>query len=258
MYRSFRKTSKGILIIPCVISPLILGAFLLFPYQYQSPVWAESAHLFHPGIGEAVIDGSIGVGEWSEADAYTLQLSSASSTIFHGTLYVMQSSTDIYLAFNVNDDELTMGYIYGLYGDTLIFDFDDNNSGSLYQENENQVTIFAADPGYADNYYYEVTGASQLDTTIAGGTIDGQGDVDRHDFYNQYELRFPLCSGDEKDFCLYPGDILGLRIQYCDVFPIAEGFDLDVYSYPNNLNTSLVTIEIADVDTYTYLPLILK
>jgi hypothetical protein len=258
MNHSIKNVSSFLFILFCAVPILVFSVVFLFSAQHQPSVLAESAYLFHPGIGEAVIDGSIGVDEWNDADTHVMLLASANPTLLYGTLYVMQSSTDLYLAFNVNDDELTMGYIYGLYGDTLIFDFDDDNSGSLYEVNENQVTIFAADPGYADNYYYEATGASEPDTNITGGTTDGQGDVDRHEFYNQYELRFPLCSGDTKDFCLYPGDILGLRIQYCDVFPIEEGFDLDVYSYPNNLNTSLVTIEIADVNTYTYLPLIMK
>jgi hypothetical protein len=237
---------------------LLMVIVLILPSDNQPPVLAVSTHLFHPGIGTATIDGLIGVEEWSNADSYTILMEHSVAPDLYGTLYVMQSETDLYFAFNVNDDELTTGYLYGLYGDTLEFSFDDNNSGSLFEIDENHVLIYAADPWYEDGHFSNVTGSSDPDTNQPGGTTDGEGAVGRHDFYNQYELRFPLCSGDDFDFCLSPGDILGLDLNYLDVFPVTSGFDLESYGYPKTGSLDLVTIELIDPDFHLYLPLIMK
>jgi hypothetical protein len=260
MRHSFILVSKVFLFVCVAISLLILSLVWFHPGKHQPTVWADSSYLFHPGIGEAVIDGVMEADEWLTADAHYRQLVSTSLINLHGTLYVMQSAEDLYLAFAVEDNELTTGEIFDLYGDTLELESDDNNSGSLYQVGENKVTIFAADPWYRDAYYFELGGASEDDTN-SGGTTDGEGAVGRSGFIfetNQYELRFPLCSGDDKDFCLEPGDILGLRIRYVDVYPVMEEFAYNSYLYPDDLLTSLVTIEIAEVHRYCYLPLVVK
>lgn len=246
------KECKVILDIVCM---LLLSAVLFLFYSYQSPVWAASAHLFHPGVGEATIDGNIEVSEWATADSYSLLMYNSVSSIHTGTLYVMQSDTDLYLGFTVDDDEFTTGYTYGLYGDTLEFLFDDDNSGWLYDIYENKLTVFATTPWYRDKYFTNTSGSSGDDESQSGGTTDGEGMSGRHGSLNHYEVRFPLCSGDEYDFCLLPEDILGLKIKYYDV---EADLSYLSHSYPGLNNDALVTIEINGERVINYLPLIMK
>ena len=213
-------------------------------------VWAVSEHLFIPGIGSAVIDGYIDPTEWAAADSYALTMTSSTMT---GTLYVMQSLTDLYLGFTIDDDEFTTGKKFGLYGDILQFEFDDDNSGLLYDMGENKVTIFAADPFYRDAHFINTTGSSTPDIAV-GGETNGQGASARHGDLNHYELRFPLCSGDSYDFCLGPGSIIGLQIKYYDMVPDNGDFVYTAHLYPGSELTSLVTIKLFGL--YTYLPLI--
>lgn len=213
-------------------------------------VWAVSEHLFIPGIGSAVIDGYIDPTEWAAADSYALTMTSSTMT---GTLYVMQSLTDLYLGFTIDDDEFTTGEKVGLYGDTLQFHFDDDNSGLMYDVGENKVTIFAADPFYRDQHYINTDGGSTSDIAV-GGETNGQGASARHGDLNHYELRFPLCSGDSYDFCLGPGSIIGLQIKYYDMVPDNGDFVYTAHLYPGSELTSLVTIKLFGL--YTYLPLI--
>lgn len=233
---------------------IILSFFLLHPTDNLPPVWAASAHLFHPGIGTATINGSIEASEWVAADTYSLLMWNASSSSLTGTLYVMQSDTDLYLGFTVDDDEFTTGSIYGLYGDTLQFLFDDNNSGSLFEVGENKFAAFATDPWYQDQFFVNTTGSSNYDYTQTGGETNGEGMSGRQGSLNHFEVRFPLCSGDDFDFCLAPGDILGLQVKYYDV---ETSLNYSAYLYPGGGNTDLVTIEIIG-DRLIYLPLILK
>jgi len=213
-------------------------------------VRAVSEHLFIPGIGSAVIDGNIDPTEWAAADSYALTMTTSTMT---GTLYVMQSLTDLYLGFTIDDDEFTTGEKFGLYGDALQFEFDDDNSGLLYDMGENKVTIFAADPFYRDAHFINTTGSSTPDIAV-GGETNGVGMSGRYGDKNHYELRFPLCSGDSYDFCLGPGSIVGLRIKYYDMVPDNGGFVYTAHLYPGSDITSLVTIKLFAL--YSYLPLI--
>lgn len=232
---------------------ILIGCALLLAISLvQSPVSAASSYLFHPGFGTAVIDGHIEASEWVEADSYSLVLTASSMT---GTLYVMQSATDLYLGFVVDDDEFTIGYLYGLHGDTVEIAFDDNNSGSLYEVDENKVTIMPVTPWVYDAHFYNTTGSSEADTDQTGGETNGEAMAARHGDDNHFELRFPLCSGDSYDFCLTPGDILGLQIQYDDMVNYG-GLSYTGHRYPGVNNDSLVTIEISAF--LTYLPLIRK
>ena len=172
---------------------LVLCLLLVAISLAQSPVKAASAYLFQPGFGTAVIDGQIESSEWAAADSHSLGLTGSSMT---GTLYVMQSATDLYLGFVVDDDEFTIGYLYGLHGDTVEIFFDDNNSGSLFEIGENKVTIQPVAPWVYDGYFYNITGSSEADTDQPGGVTNGEAMAARHGSDNHFELRFPLCSGD--------------------------------------------------------------
>ncbi len=172
-------------------------------------VSATSSYLFHPGYGTPIIDGNVETNEWAAADTYT-QVMFGSDTGLTGTLYVLQDRENLYLGFIIDDDELTLGDWYGLLGDTLEIDFDDNNSDTLFEVGENRVTIDAVTP-YRDAHFVNTSGSSLEDAQQ-----DGNGNLARQGSYNHFELAFPLCSGDTDDFCLTGGSILGLQITYDD------------------------------------------
>ena len=249
------KSFKAIMIIPGVVSIILIGLLLIPPSAKQTPVWASSAHLFHPGFGEATIDGNIDSSEWATADSYSLLMYNSVSSIHTGTLYVMQSETDLYLGFTVDDDEFSTGYTYGLYGDTLLFQFDDNNSGALYEISENKISLAATTPWYLDAYFTNTSGSSDDDINQPGGEANGEGMSGRHGSLNHYEVRFPLCSGDAYDFCLFSGNILGLQVKYFDV---EVTLDYAAHFYPGINLDDLVTIVIIGEKNINYFPLIMK
>jgi hypothetical protein len=175
-------------------------------------VSADSYPAFLPGFGTAMIDGVIDPTEWASADSSTIEMTFSNPSL-NGTLYIMQDSNNLFLGFTVDDDELYTFDWYGLNGDSLEFEFDDNNSGILYEAGENKVIVGAYDPWILDMYHKESLQSSSYDDHQ-----DGEARTTRQGDKNHYELRFPLCSGDTNDFCLVPGDILGLRLQYVDIY----------------------------------------
>jgi hypothetical protein len=237
----------------CIRGVLLAGVFVLvLSLSGLGEVRAVSMHQFEPGIGSAVIDGYVDPTEWAAADSYALTMTNSTMT---GTLYVMQSMTDLYLGFTIDDDEFTTGEKFGLYGDTVQFEFDDDNSGLLFDVGENKVTIFAATPFYRDAHFVNTTGSSHTDIS-EGGEENGEGLSARHADKNHYELRFPLCSGDDYDFCLGPGRIFGLRVKYYDMVPDNEDFAYSAHLYPGGELDSLVTIQTWALNNY--LPLICR
>jgi len=139
----------------------------------------------------------------------------------------------------------------------ISFDFDDNNSGSLFEVGENKVIGYSYDPWIRDSYFYNTSGSSDDDINDAG-VANGTASSARHGDKNHFEISFPLCSGDTShDFCLQPGDIVGFRIIYYDAFNDTE-FDYDPMFYPGTVDVySLALIEIG-LPCNIYLPLIQK
>lgn len=238
--------------LPMIIGFIVVTSAILLTPCLRSWVSATSFYLFHPGFGTPSIDGNIEANEWAMADTYT-QVMFGSDTGLIGTLYVLQDRENLYLGFIIDDDELTVGDWYGILGDTLEIDFDDNNSGSLFEVGENKITINSITP-FRDSHYVNTSGSSQTDVQQ-----DGQGLLARQGGYNHVELAFPLCSGDVDDFCLTEGSVLGLRLQYNDYdtntaepTPAPDGSRL-----PGLENYELVTIEILTIYD-VYIPLICK
>jgi len=244
------KLIRSVIFIVCC---LILSSLFLRPSTDLPAVHASMHYLFHPGFGTATIDGNVEVNEWANADTYTSAMYGSDLT---GTLHVMQSSTNLYLGFVVDDDELTVGYKWGLTGDTLEIEFDDNNSGTLFEVGENKIAIMPGDPWLYDHYFINNTGSSEDDVIQPGGQANGEGYLTRQGDDNHFEVRFPLCSGDAYDFCLSPGDIVGLRIKYSDMYEDNSTLEIITNVYPVSGNDELVTIEIMDYFYNCYLPLI--
>jgi hypothetical protein len=234
------------------LSCFILGSLFFQPSPDLPSVNASMHYLFHPGFGTAVIDGNVDASEWANADSYTTPVGVYGLT---GTLYVMQSSTDLYLGFVVDDDELTIGNKWGLTGDSLEIDFDDNNSGALFEVDENKLVMMPGDPWFYDCFFYNTSGSNEYDTNQPGGEANGEGYLARQGDYNHFEVRFPLCSGDYYDFCLLPEDIVGLRIIYLDMYEDNGAFEIETSVYPVSGSDELVTIEIIGIFN-SFLPLI--
>jgi hypothetical protein len=234
---------------------IIIFILLLSPSQPIS-VFADSSYLFHPGYGTPVIDGNVDATEWSDADTYTQVMYASTLT---GTLYVLQDNTNLYLGFVIDDDELTTGSWYGMLGDTLEISFDDDNSGALYEIDENKIVIDPVTP-YKDKHFTNDTGSSGDDILQPGGQTNGQGFVTRQGDDNHFELSFPLCSGDTYDFCLSAGIVLGLQLHYSDFDAnTAEPSPTPFSSFlPGIEPTELVTIEIQDFSYSVFLPLICR
>lgn len=247
---------------PVFLTVISLVLLLLSTSAFQSNhfiqyVSANSQPLFHPGYGTATIDGYIDPVEWATADSLSLPMYSA-DTPLTGTFYVMQTATDLYFGFTIDDDEFTLDSVgkWGIYGDILTIDFDDNNNGTLFEAGENKFSVYSYDP-WSWDAYFTGTGESSSEDTNGGGANNGTGMSARHADKNHFEARFPLCSGDTGfDFCLQPGDTLGFRLEYQDAY-LAPEFSLDNMYYPGTEGFySLALIETGDF--HIYLPLILK
>lgn len=256
----FKPAFRNLILL--IIAVVLLGLTVPVFQEPQSSnsVFANGQPVFYPGYGTATIDGVIDEGEWSSADSLTLPMVGG-DTALNGTFYVMQTGTVLYFGFSIDDDEYTQDPVgkYGIYGDMLSMDFDDNHNDVLFELGENKLAVFSYDPWLWDAYF--LGGGESSDEDISdGGTTDGSGAASRNGDKNQFEIRFPLCSGDTgHDFCVQGGDVIGFRIEYQDAFanPI---FDFDNMIYPGTEDfLSLALIEIQTYDPFRqYLPLLLR
>lgn len=254
MFYLFQNRIKLLAIIVCIVSVTSAGilAFLSSPANI---VTAEPVAVLTAGLGVPTIDGYVDPTEWASAGSHTSILQNTDPEI-SGTLYVMQDSSNLYFGFTIADDEftsITTAY-YGLYGDTLQFRFDDNNSGTLFEIGENMVSIYPLSPFVRDAYFVNITGSSALDTSD-GGVNNGIGMLARHADLNHFELSFPICSGDAHDFCLGSNSLFGVNLGYIDMYPVTDGVDYSVYGFPYGSFTSLLQIQLIEV-LPIYLPII--
>lgn len=254
MFYSFQNRIKLFTIIVCFVS-ITLAGLLSFLSSSMNIVSAETVPVLTAGLGVATIDGYVDPSEWVTADSLTSNMQN-SDPLVQGTLYVMQDSTNLYFGFTLADDEFTTDEIgkYGIYGDTLEFRFDDNNSGLLFEVGENKVSNWPLSPFVLDAYFVNDTGSSLQDTSD-GGENNGIGMLSRHADLNHFELSFPICSRDSHDFCLSPGSIFGVNLRYLDMFPVTDGVDYDGSAFPYGSSASLVQIQLIEV-SQIYLPFI--
>jgi hypothetical protein len=217
---------------------------------------AQAADSYGPACGGAVIDGLVNPAEWSGASTKTfLMVNPANQQTLECTLRVMNDRDYLYLGLTINDDEFTTQAQFLPGGDAFRIDFDNDHSGALFAIGDDTLILQAGSPQFKDGYI--VGGTSSPEDTTGGGTSDGVGAASRQGSLNHYEAKHPLCSGDLKDFCLHPGEVVGFRIEYLDG-GVGGTFDGSYY-YPGNLNISLANIVIADCFyTFIYLPLISK
>jgi len=179
---------------------------------------------------------------------------------FTATLYVMNSGYYLYMGITINDDELSTHGNFLPYGDMLRIDFDNDHSDTLLAVGDDVFYVYADSPRFEDMYILgnPAPASTGLDSEY-GGTMDGVGAASRVGELNHFELRYPLCSGDELDFCLHPADIVGFRLNYMDAQ--ADGSTGSSQFYPAFNDTAIADIVVGTcsaVDLFTYLPYLQK
>ncbi len=60
----------------------------------------------------------------------------------------MNSRSFLYIGITINDDEFTSYADFLPYGDIFIIIFDDDHSGSLFQLNDNVLSLVAGSPNF--------------------------------------------------------------------------------------------------------------
>jgi hypothetical protein len=234
----------------------ILLAFLLSLGSSAHPATARTDDSYGPACGVAYMDGVVNPAEWSSATTQTVSMVYGGEVIYSATLYVMNSSSALYMGITINDDEFST---YGQYlpqGDGFRIDFDNDHSGMLFEIGDDVLDANAGAPQFRDNYLIAAT-SSTADVN-GGGTTDGSGAASRFGELNHFELRHPLCSGDSLDFCLQPGDTVGFRLEYLD----AQGTEWGGSAlYPGSEATAIADIIVgtcSEPDWFSFLPLIRK
>ena len=219
----------------------------------------SAGEAFGPACGMATIDGRVDTQEWQGASSETFQMITGSTAdLLTATLYVMNSGSYLYLGITINDDEFSEQGKWLPGGDTFRIDFDNDHSGSLFALRDDVLGVSAGWPYFEDSHIVTVSSASSDADIKYGGRPNGDGASGRAGELNHFELMHPLCSGDELDFCLHPGDLVGFRLEYLD----GEGPDVfnGSHFFPDREDTSIADIVIAPCsnisDNYVLLPFI--
>lgn len=252
---------KQIRVFICVLLSFVVITFLtLVLGNLPIRTHAESAVIINATCGVPTIDGNISTIEWSDAATLTVQMiTNPPVSPFTTTLYVMNSANYLYLGYTINDDELSPRAEFLSKGDAFITNFDDDLSGSIYEFENNVISLSAGVPQYDDSYIDAdpVPSSSQSDIE-GGGTMDGAGVASRIDSLNHFEISFPLCSGDTLDFCLHPDDVTGFRLEYLDAE--ADESIGGSHLFPGTGGTSMAELVIGNCSTvpdiFIYLPMV--
>jgi hypothetical protein len=258
------KSSRGRPIWFLWVETLVLAAIMVIILSVDNPpsyVSAHSGDTFGPACGAATIDGEVNSAEWIGAAGQTFLIQSPTlTTPLTATLRVMNSANNLYLGITINDDEFSTTGEFLPEGDGFRIDFDNDHSGSLFALGDNVLHVNAGSPQFIDAY---ISGSPAPSTSSAdvdgGGTADGAGAASRVGELSHFEVKHPLCSGDSRDFCLQPGDVVGFRLKYLDAE--ADGSFGGVFLYPGFTDTSEADIVVgacSTPDLFTYLPLIQK
>lgn len=247
-----------------VFFPFILVVITIFLAvelgNISASVAANNVDTFYSTCGVPIIDGNVTNLEWSNAVSKSvLMYSPGAVPPFTATIHIMNSANYLYIGLTINDDEFTPLGNYLPEGDTSLFLFNNDNSGSLYELDNNILALSAGIPSYEDRYIFVTTPSNQEDI-LGGGTADGQGSTNRINELNHFELKFPLCSGDSLDFCLGSTQVVGFRLEYLDA-ETDESFGGSQY-YPGMTEYSEADIVIGTcpntLENFVYLPLIVK
>jgi AraC-like DNA-binding protein len=171
------------------------------------------------------------------------------------------SAHDLYLGLTINDDEFSPTGEFLPQGDGFLFYFDNDHNGTLFEPDDDVLSVNAGLPQFFDNYVVGMPVPSSTQSDIdGGGTQNGVGAASRIDRLNHFEMRHPLCSGDSLDFCLQTSDIVGFQLQYLDAE--SDGSFGGVYFFPGVADTETADIAIGDCTIpdllFVFLPVLLR
>ena len=253
-FNSVTKTRVWLLVLPVFMAIVLVSLIMIAP-QRASAVERET---YGPACGKPIVDGQVQALEWQDAYSQTIQLHSGGvPEPFTATVRVMNTANNLYLGITINDDEFTFQAQYLPRGDGFRIDFDNDNSLTLFTMDDDVLNANAGFPQFRDSY---ITGTPSPSTSAEdvhdGGTEDGDGAAWRYVDLNHFEIKHPLCSGDKKDFCLFPDDKVGFRLEYFDAK--GDGSFGGSFLYPGSSATDQADIEISVCnipDLYIYLPL---
>ena len=248
------KTRVWLLALP-VIVPIILVTLILIAPQQASAI---SRDTYGPACGRPVIDGEVQPLEWETAYTQTVQLHSGSvSEPFTATVRVMNAANNLYIGITIDDDEFTTKGEFLDAGDGFRIDFDNDNGSALFTLDDDVLSANAGLPQFGDSYIKGTPApSSSADDVDGGGSNDGAAAASRVGDLNHFEIKHPLCSGDEKDFCLLPGGLVGFRLEYLDAE--GDGSFGGSFRYPGSSDTDQadIIISVCNIpDLYIYLPL---
>lgn len=240
-----------------LIAPLILLALILIIPRHAN---ANERDIYGPACGRPVVNGVLQPFEWADAYTQTIQLHSGSvPEPFTATLHVMNTANNLYLGISIDDDEFTTQAQYLPEGDGFRIDFDNDHGDTLFTIDDDVLSVNAGFPQFEDGYIIGAQNPSTSGEDVdGGGSEDGHGAASRVAGLNHFEIKHPLCSGDKKDFCLFPDDKIGFRLEYFDAK--GDGSFGGSFLYPGSSDTDQADIKISPCaipDLYFYLPLAL-
>lgn len=132
-----------------------------------------------------------------------------------GTLYWLHDGTDLYLGFKLPrssaEDNTAVAYEFDVGTATDgTADLDDDLFEIGQQKNRGQVT-----QAFVDRYLESSCLTGNAICGTVDGSQDGAGsigfdDTNPADEFIWYELSHPLCSTESQDFCVNPGDTIGM------------------------------------------------
>lgn len=219
------------------ISPIVTNQSSTIP----TPASVPTEKIESPNI-----DGILAPGEWDHADniIFEVGLASNGGGTAEGILYIYNDATNLYLAVKVVSTTLE--------ADSVVFQFDSDNNGSLFSNGDDVLFISSPTRGGLPFLFYDGVRTNEppcgegnppgwcgFEDVKAGGTNDGQGAVTNNGIFRFYEFSHPLNSGDDThDFSLASGDIVGYRlsIRYCE----SNCVDTYVPSSPGKMNKIVI------------------
>jgi hypothetical protein len=156
------------------------------------------------GFGTAVIDGVLTPNEWNRAGRYDLQANRSPAEgggTVPATLYVMNDSTNLYLALRVTVTSLGYSAFDGIFMPSAENGFGPGND------------ILLATPTFFEDIHWHQVGPNAWDwlaDVADGGTRDGSAAISESGGVGVYEVAHPLNSADDlHDFSLTSGSCAG-------------------------------------------------
>ena len=184
----------------------MLHARRLLAFAVAVAVAAPAAAAHQPGWhfaghGTPTINGSIGAGEWDNADRRNVTLAMPAGGTAPGVLRVMHDNSNLYVSLDVTGTTLTA---------VLQVDYDSDGSATCSQ-NDDAVGVNTAS-FFFDTFRDFANACSNPSDDGAGGTINGSGAASSAGGHMVFEIAHPLDSNDVKDVDLQAYEVVGVFI----------------------------------------------